>query len=208
MSFWVYYICNSIMSFTWAQIFHCYFITNLWFSMCVMLSRLVPVFYGSAIIFTFFLFFLHTWTIFQRNPCIIAFFAGLWLAVLGRCLAFIFDVFDWVQVNPADILQGIITWWTSLLLVSLSWSMSHVYIAHRSFFPQDHLCHEYHISDYVILYFKPQRFSNSLHSSERHTDECHGLSGVQEYDTLIFLVITWHLSHSSYDIYTLSLERL
>ena len=66
-----------------------------------MLSKLVPIFYGSAIIFTSFLFFLRTRAIFQRNPCIVAFFAGLWLAVLGGCLAFVFDVFDRVRVNPA-----------------------------------------------------------------------------------------------------------
>jgi hypothetical protein len=66
-----------------------------------MLSRLVPFLYSTAIIFTSFLFFLRIRAIFQRTPWIVAFFAGLWLAVLGGCLAFILDVFQKVKVNPA-----------------------------------------------------------------------------------------------------------
>ena len=66
-----------------------------------MLSRLVPFLYCASIIFTSFLFFLRTRAIFQRSPWIIAFFAGLWLAVLGGCLAFVFEVFEKVKVNPA-----------------------------------------------------------------------------------------------------------
>ena len=70
-------------------------------STCVMLSRLVPILYCAAIIFTSFLFFLRTRAIFQRNPWIVAFFACLWVAVLGGCMAFVLDVLKQVQVNPA-----------------------------------------------------------------------------------------------------------
>ena len=66
-----------------------------------MLSRLVPFLYSTAIIFTSFLFFLRIRAIFHRSPWIVSFFAGLWLAVLGGCLAFIFEVFKTVKVNPA-----------------------------------------------------------------------------------------------------------
>ena len=66
-----------------------------------MLSRLVPVLYCAAIAFTSLLFFLRTRAIFRKSPWIVAFFAGLWLAVLGGCLAFVIDVFEVVKVNPA-----------------------------------------------------------------------------------------------------------
>jgi chromate transport protein ChrA len=66
-----------------------------------MLSRVVPFLYSTTIIFTSFLFFLRIRAVFQRSPWIVAFFAGMWLAVLGGCLAFILDVFKKVKVNPA-----------------------------------------------------------------------------------------------------------
>ena len=108
MLFWVYYICYGNTSRTWAQIFLCYFITNLWFSAilsnstCVMLERLVVVFYCAALVFTSLLFFFRTRAVFSRNPWVTAFFAGLWLAVLGGCLAVIVDAFTPVPVNSAS----------------------------------------------------------------------------------------------------------
>ena len=66
----------------------------------------------------------------------------------------------------------------------LSWSMSHLQIAHRLFLPQDHRCHEYHISDHVILPFEHWHSSNILRGSgERRIDECYVQSSIQEYDT-------------------------
>ena len=66
-----------------------------------MLSRLVPFLYSTAIIFTSFLFFLRIRAIFQRSPWVVLFFAFMWVAVLGGCLAFICEVFLTVKVNPA-----------------------------------------------------------------------------------------------------------
>ena len=59
-----------------------------------MLQKLVTVFYCAVLVFTSLLFFFRTRAIFNRNPWVVAFFAGLWLAVLGGCLAFIVDVFN------------------------------------------------------------------------------------------------------------------
>ena len=63
-------------------------------STCVKLDRLVVVFYCSALVFTSLLFFFRTRGIFKTYPWVIAFFACLWLAVLGGCLAFIVDIFE------------------------------------------------------------------------------------------------------------------
>ena len=107
--FGVYYICYVNTSRMWAQIFRCYFIPNLWFSSailsnstCVILERLVTVFYCAVLAFTSLLFFFRTRAIFSRNPWVVAFFAGLWLAILGGCLAFIVDIFEPVPVNSAS----------------------------------------------------------------------------------------------------------
>jgi hypothetical protein len=67
--------------------------------MCVALERLVTILYCFVIIFTSLLFFFRTRAVFNRNPWAVAFFAGLWLAVLGGCLAFIVHVLE-RQVNP------------------------------------------------------------------------------------------------------------
>jgi hypothetical protein len=62
------------------------------------------------------------------------------------------------------------------------------------FFPQDHRYHEYHISDHVILSFEPCHSSDNLHGSECRTDECHGRSSIQEYDTIWnFKFTIWNL---------------
>ena len=63
-------------------------------STCIKLDRLAVFFYCSALVFTSLLFFFRTRAVFQTYPWIIAFFAGLWLAVLGGCLAFIVDIFE------------------------------------------------------------------------------------------------------------------
>ena len=56
-----------------------------------MLQKLVTVLYCAVLVFTSLLFFFRTRAIFNGNPWVVAFFAGLWLAVLGGCLAFIVD---------------------------------------------------------------------------------------------------------------------
>ena len=259
MLFWVYYIFYGITSRfkLWAQIFQleCYFIvTNLWFSLtvisnstCVILTRQAVVFYCAVLVSTSLLFFFRTRAVFNRNPWVTAFFAGLWLAVLGGCLALIDDVFKPIPMNPAsnvsptcldssinpfaatvtiiplinDTLVFLAISWRlsrnsyepytlksgikylifgdhlpvfskvllqdgqAYYLLALSWSMSLMFkIAHKLFFPQDHRYHEYHNSDHVILSFDPYCSSNNLCDSERHTDECHGKSSIQEYDTI------------------------
>ena len=67
-----------------------------------MLDKLVATFYCTALIFTSLLFFFRTRAVFNTYPWVVAFFAGLWLAVLGGCLAFIVDVYEPVTVNPAS----------------------------------------------------------------------------------------------------------
>ena len=67
-----------------------------------MLDKLVVTFYCTALIFTSLLFFFRTRAVFNTYPWVVAFFAGLWLAVLGGCLAFIVDVYEPVTVNPAS----------------------------------------------------------------------------------------------------------
>ena len=71
-------------------------------STCLILERLVTVFYSVVLTFTSLLFFFRTRAIFRRNPWVVAFFAGLWLAVLGVCLAFVVDVFIPVPVDSAS----------------------------------------------------------------------------------------------------------
>ena len=72
--------------------------------MCVMFGRPAVVFYCGVLVFTSLLFFFRIRAVFDRNPCITACFAGLWLAVLGGCLAYIVDAFKpvLVPVNPAS----------------------------------------------------------------------------------------------------------
>ena len=57
-------------------------------------------FYCAVLVFTSLLFFLRTRAVFNGNPWVTAFFAGLWLAVLGGCLAFIVDAFE--PMDPAS----------------------------------------------------------------------------------------------------------
>ena len=58
-----------------------------------MLDRLVVIFSSATIVFTSLLFFFRTRAVFNTYPWVIAFFGGLWVAVLGGCLAFIVDSF-------------------------------------------------------------------------------------------------------------------
>ena len=67
-----------------------------------MFNRLGIVFYCAVLVFTSLLFFFRTRAIFIRNPWVTAFFAGLWLTVLGGCLALIVDVFEPIPVNSAS----------------------------------------------------------------------------------------------------------
>ena len=66
-----------------------------------MFGRSAVVFYCGVLVFTSLLFFFRIRAVFDRNPWITAFFAGLWLAVLGGCLAYIVGAFKPVLVNPA-----------------------------------------------------------------------------------------------------------
>ena len=66
-----------------------------------MFNRMAIVFYCAILVFTSLLFFFRTRAIFIRNPWVTAFFAGLWLAVLGGCLALIIDVFEPIPVDSA-----------------------------------------------------------------------------------------------------------
>ena len=101
----VYYFCCRNTSRKWAQIFQCYFITNLWFSsailsysICVALTRLVVFFYCAVLSFSSLLFFVRTRAVFNTTPWVVAFFAGSWLGVLGGCIAFFIHTF---KMNPA-----------------------------------------------------------------------------------------------------------
>ena len=67
-----------------------------------MFNRLAVIFCCGVLIFTSLLFFFRTRAIFNRNPWATAFFAGLWLAVLGGCLALIIDVFEPIPVDSAS----------------------------------------------------------------------------------------------------------
>ena len=99
---------------------------------------------------------------------------------------------DWHQILylwwlPAEILQGNVSGWTGLLLVSNPLLSCFVKIAHTLcsiFFAQDHRYHKYHSNDHVILSFVLCSSSNVFHDSEHRIDECHGQSSIQEYDAI------------------------
>ena len=57
-------------------------------------------FFSTAVAFTSLLFFFRTRAIFNRNQWVVVFFASLWLAVLGGCLAFVVDVFNTPSPAP------------------------------------------------------------------------------------------------------------
>ena len=63
-------------------------------STCLKLGRLVAILYCATIIFSSLLFFIRTRAVFKKDPWVVAFFAGLWLAVLGGCLAFIIHILE------------------------------------------------------------------------------------------------------------------
>ena len=64
-----------------------------------MLNRLAVVFFCVVLVLTSLLFLFRTRAVFKRNPWVTTFFAFLWLAVLGGCIALIVDVFTPVPVN-------------------------------------------------------------------------------------------------------------
>ena len=59
---------------------------------------MVVFFYCAVLASTSLLFFFRTRAVFNTNPSVVAFFATLWLAVLGGCLAFVIHTFE---MNPA-----------------------------------------------------------------------------------------------------------
>jgi hypothetical protein len=64
-------------------------------STCLILERLVVSFYWATVVFTSLLFFIRTRAVFNTYPWVVVFFAGLWLAVLGGCVAaFIVNIFE------------------------------------------------------------------------------------------------------------------
>jgi hypothetical protein len=71
-------------------------------STCLILDRLLIVFYCATIVFTSLLFFFRTRAVFHTYPWVVAFFAGLWLAVLGACLSLMIDSFKPVPTVPAS----------------------------------------------------------------------------------------------------------
>ena len=71
-------------------------------SECIILERLVVTFCCAAVVFTSLLFFFRTRAVFNAYPWVVAFFAGLWLAVLGGYVAFIVEIFEPMQVDPAS----------------------------------------------------------------------------------------------------------
>ena len=60
---------------------------------CVTLDRLVIIFSSASVVFTSLLFFFRIRAVFNTYPWVVAFFAGLWVSVLGGCLVFIVDIF-------------------------------------------------------------------------------------------------------------------
>ena len=58
-----------------------------------MFERLSTSFYCVVLIFSSLLFFFRTRAVFNRDPWVVSFFAGLWLAVLGGSLTFFVDAF-------------------------------------------------------------------------------------------------------------------
>ena len=64
-----------------------------------MVARLATILYYLVILFTSLLFLFRTRAVFIGNPWVVAFFTGLWLGVLGGCLAFIAHNLK-KQVNP------------------------------------------------------------------------------------------------------------
>ena len=67
-----------------------------------MLDRLTVVFCCAVFVITSLLFVFRTRAVFNRNTWVTAFFAGLWLAVLGVGLALIVDTLEPVPVNPVS----------------------------------------------------------------------------------------------------------
>ena len=79
----------------------CYCLFNFWFfsailsaSTCIILDRLVVIFYCATLASTSLLFFFRTRAVFNTYPWVVAFFASLWLAVLCGCVANIVEIFE------------------------------------------------------------------------------------------------------------------
>jgi hypothetical protein len=70
--------------------------------MCIVLDRLLITFYCATIVFTSLLFFFRTRAVFNTFPWVVAFFACLWLAVLGACLALMIDSFEPMPMVPGS----------------------------------------------------------------------------------------------------------
>ena len=104
-------------------------------SMCIVLSRLAVVFFCATVVFTSLLFFFRTRAVLILYPWVVAFFAILWLAVLGGCLAFIVDIFEPLPVDPASCINSTINPFVAaatiiplindtLVFLAISWRLS------------------------------------------------------------------------------------
>ena len=69
-------------------------------STCVMVERAVAFFYSVTVVSTSLLFFFRTRALFGTHPWVVAFFAFLWLAVLGGSLAYFVNILGPTPVDP------------------------------------------------------------------------------------------------------------
>ena len=86
-----------------------------------MLNRLGVFLSCATLASTSLLFFFRTRAVFNRNPWVTAFFAGLWLTVLGGCLTLIVDAFKKMPVSNTQICldTGLIPYATSITIIPL-----------------------------------------------------------------------------------------
>ena len=71
-------------------------------STCVIVEIVVAFFYSATIVSTSLLFFFRTRALFETYPWVVAFFAVLWLAVLGGCLAYFVNILGPTPVDPTS----------------------------------------------------------------------------------------------------------
>ena len=208
-------------------------------SICFVLFRMVVVFYSSTVVFTSLLFFFRTRAVFDSYPWIVAFFAFMWLVVLGGCLAFVVDILKPIGlvllpypicfdsgVDPYIAAATIIPLINdTLVFLAITWRLSRfsynplslrgnvrllifgdylpvfskvllrdgqayyllaiclTVLKNLTFLPQDHRYRECRNSGHVIC-FDPWHYSNNRRGSKHRSDECHGLSSIQEHDTI------------------------
>ena len=106
-------------------------------STCVVIERVVTVFYCATVVFTSLLFFFRTRAVFNTYPRVATFFAVLWLTVLGGCLAFIINIFQPITGRPPFCLKEDINPFVAavtitpmvndtLVFLAISWRLSRI----------------------------------------------------------------------------------